>query len=145
MHAWIKVIFFVHHNLQISSEKDWSIQRFEGEIEIFCFVVLWNDVKNESQCQNESRINSFDSTTIKINVRKPILSCFFDDDLRDQISWDDEENINANEPSWHEFRKGVKNYYCCDCNGPESINVRPVMMSLGFYLIFCWLWSLLGF
>ena len=81
----IKVIFLVHHYLKVGAKEHRSVECFESEIEICWFVVPRNDVKNESQCQKEGRVNSFDSATVKVKVRKAILFGFFDDDLRDEV------------------------------------------------------------
>jgi hypothetical protein len=73
------------HNLKVGAKEHRSVECFESKLKLSCLIISWNDVKNESQCQKEGRVNSFDSATVKVKVRKAILFGFFDDDLRDEV------------------------------------------------------------
>ena len=72
------------------------------------------NVQNENQNKEESRVNSFDSARVEVDVREPLLLGLFDDDLRDKVPWYDEEYIDTYESSNHEFREGMEDDDCGD-------------------------------
>ena len=116
----------VRKYLNVSCEDSRRAESFETELQFGEFVELCYNDEDENQDHQKSRVNTFDSATVKIDVRKAILFDFFDDNLRYQVPRNYKENVNPDESTRHKFRKSMVNYHCNDGNGSKTVNVRFV-------------------
>ena len=155
---WVKVICFSSQNLNVGCKQSRCYHGFWNNFEWFFGQLLNSNDQHKYQNSNQCRVNSFDSSTVKISVRKLVFESLFDNDARNQVPWNDEKYINTNESAWHEKWPSMKKNNDANSDSSQTINVSSIMnymfwLSLFFLLFlielnlckFFWLWKLVHF
>jgi hypothetical protein len=124
----VKVPFFVHEDLEVGSEKQRGVDGVETED----FEVVFNNELDDPECekkdQDEDWVQPFDSAAVKVDERELVVADFLGDDLGDEKTGDDEEDVDSDEASWNGFGPGMVNYDRNDSNRSQPIDFRSVIL-----------------
>ncbi len=95
----VKVILLVSEDPDVGAEDKGRVESFQTEVDEVDLGELADDPQGKTQDQNEGRVNSFYSSTVKVEERKLFFECLLYDNLSDQKARDDKERVNANKTS----------------------------------------------
>ena len=104
----VEVPFLMNQDLEVGSKYCRSVQCLQCELQFWWSVIFWDKVKHESQDQEQCRVNTFDPTTVEIDVWEFLFAGLFDDDAWNEVPWYDEKDIDSYEAACHKFRKSMK-------------------------------------
>ena len=77
----IKVILFVSENSDVGAEDQGRVESLQTEVDEVNLGELADDPQGKADDQNQSRVNSFDPSTVKVDDGKSLLEDFLGNDL----------------------------------------------------------------
>ena len=128
----VEVPFLMHEDLEVGGEDEWRVDSVETEDFEVVFNNKLDDPEGETEDEDEDGVQSFDAATVKVDKGELVLVDFLDDDLGDEETGDDEEDVDSDESSGDGFGPGVVNDNRNDSNRSHAINLRSVVLVMTF-------------